>query len=473
MTRSDYNAQDQGGRLGDDPAPGGNAMATFAGGTSKTDLRRSNLGSALFGRGSTSDLPLIERAEGIRVWDRDGREYLDASSGAVSVNSIGQGVEDVVEAMAGQARRFGYVHGAHMRHEVAEELAQALARFAPGRLNRALFVSGGSEANETAIKLARQYQTLRGRPDRHVVLSRRRSYHGATLGALSLSGFPTRRAPYLPLLAWEPRVAEANCYRCPLGLSYPGCDLACACDLERAVEEVGPDRVAAFIAEPIVAAAGPGMTPPPGYFARVREICDRHDVLFIADEVVTGLGRTGRNFGIEHWGVEPDVIVTAKGLSGGYVPFGAVLVGDRVAAVFEDRGARFTHGYTYRDRLVENAAVQGEHLFRRLRELAETCPLIGDVRGRGLLAGIELVADRETKRPFDPGRQVMAQLLALARERGLLLYPGAGNDGTVGDQFLVTPPLIVTRADVDTIVDRLALALADLSRVCDGHSGSA
>jgi adenosylmethionine-8-amino-7-oxononanoate aminotransferase len=422
----------------------------------------------------------IVRGRGIRFWDTEGREYIDASSGAISVISIGHGVDEVAEAMADQARRLAYVHTWQFRHDVGEELARELAAFAPGDLDRSLFVSGGSEATETAVKLARQYHLLRGRASKHVVVSRARSYHGASLGALSLSGVPNRRDPYQPYLLSEPQMVEAYCYRCPLGLSYPGCAIDCATDLERVVDEIGAERISAFIAEPIVAAAGPAMTPPPGYFERIREICDEHDILFIADEVVTGFGRTGTNFGIEHWSALPDMITSAKGLAGGYAALGVVIVRDKIIRAFEDSGTLFAHGFTFdshpvacaaglavlriiqRDRLVANAAVQGEHLFARLRDLAEREPLIGDVRGKGLLAGIEIVADRETKRPFDPSLGVTSRLYQAARARGLLLYPGAGGDGTAGDQLLVSPPLTVADQDVDEIVDRVELALGDI-----------
>jgi adenosylmethionine-8-amino-7-oxononanoate aminotransferase len=432
----------------------------------------------LFPRDVTRSLRKIVRAEGIRLWDSDGNEFIDADSGAISVISIGHGVEEVVEAMAEQARRLAYVHNGQFLHDVGEELAEALARFAPGDLNRSILVSGGSEATETAVKLARQYHLVRGNPDKTVVVSRERSYHGATLAALSLSGVPVRQAPYAPYLRDEPKALAAYCYRCPLGLEYPGCDVACATDLERIVQEVGPERVSAFIAEPIVAAAGAGMTPPEGYFARIRDICDRHDILFIADEVVTGFGRTGTNFGIEHWSVLPDVIVTAKGLAGGYAPLAAVLFTDRVADTFESRGISFTHGLTWeahpvacaaglavlgiieRDGLVANAARHGEHLFSRLRQLGDREPIIGDLRGRGLLAGIELVADRESKRPFAPELQLTRRVCDAAEARGLMIYPGAA-DGVVGDQLIISPPLVVSSEDIDLIVDRFAAALAD------------
>jgi adenosylmethionine-8-amino-7-oxononanoate aminotransferase len=424
-------------------------------------------------------LPEAARAEGIRIWDTEGREYIDACSGAVSVVSIGHGVGEVADAIAEQARAVAYVQSTQFRHRVGEELADRIVRFAPGALNHVCFYSGGSEAIEAAVKLARQFQLLQGRASRHRVLSRRRSYHGATLFALGVGGVPARQAPYTPYLSTTPKQVECYPYRCPFGEGHPCCDLACADDLERVISAVGADSVSCYIAEPIVAAAGPGLTPPPGYYERIREICREHEILFISDEVVTGWGRTGKKFGIEHWDAEPDVIVTAKGLSGGYVPLSAVIFSDQIAAVFSDADTPFLHNLTYeahplaaaaalavveiieRDELIENAAREGEHLLERLRLLAETEPLIGDVRGKGLLAAIELVADRETKRPFEQALGVTKRLQALARARGLMIYPGAGGDGA-GDQILITPPLIVTREDVDLIVDLLALAVTDL-----------
>lgn len=423
------------------------------------------------------------RGQGIRIWDTEGREYIDADSGAISVISIGHGVAEVAEAMAEQATRLAYVHDVQFQHEPAEELAAAIARFAPGSLNRTAFVSGGSEAVESAIKLTRNHHVLRGRESKHVVLSRARSYHGATLFALSMSGVPHRQKPYLPYMRESPRVVAPYCYRCPLGLAYPGCDNACATDLERAILEIGPENVAAFIAEPIVAAAGPGITPQPGYYERIREVCDRHDIVMISDEVVTGWGRTGRNFGIEHWGVEPDVIVTAKGLAGGYIPLGAVIMSDAIAETFIGSGSSFVHDFTYgahpvacaaglavlriieRDGLVENAAVQGEYLFKRLHELAESQTLIGDVRGKGLLAGIELVADRITATPAPAELELARNVHLAAQEHGLMIYPGAGTDGVAGDQILVSPPLTVGVDDIDEIVERLALGLNDVARL--------
>jgi adenosylmethionine-8-amino-7-oxononanoate aminotransferase len=434
---------------------------------------------ALFPRDLRRRYRTISHGIGLRLYDTEGREYIDADSGAISVVSIGHGVEEVVEAMAQQARRLAYVHNGQFVHEAGEELAQAIARFTPEPLNRSILVSGGSEAVETAAKLCRHYHLLRGRPDKQVVLSRRYSYHGATIIALSLSGISARQAPYRPYMLDTPKVAEPYCYRCPLHLERPTCGIACADELERAIAELGPNRVSAFIAEPVVGAAGPGITPPPGYFERIRDICDAHDVLFVCDEVVTGFGRTGRNFGIEHWDAVPDVIVSAKGLAGGYAPLAAVIMADHISDAFEDASTSFVHGLTYeahpvacaaalavlriieRDQLVENAAVQGQRLHTRLQELATVEPMIGDVRGLGLLAGVELVANRSTRQPYPLDLGLTWRVWEAAQEHGLMVYPGAAADGDAGDQIVVSPPLTVTADEVDLIVDRLALALAD------------
>lgn len=413
------------------------------------------------------------------MWDRDGREYIDGSSGAISVISVGHGRQEVVDAMARQTQQVAYVQGGRFRQPVVEELARMFTSFAPGDLTRAIFVSGGSEATETAIKLARAYHLARGNDRKHLVLGRDRSYHGNTLGALAVSGYGTRREPYLPLLKDAPRVAECNCYRCPFGLSYPSCEIACAQDLERAISEAGPENVAAFIAEPIVGAAGAATTPPEGYFDVIRQICDEHDILFIADEVVTGMGRTGKTWGIEHWDVVPDIITTAKGLSGGYAPLAALLVSEHVEDVFRSSALPFVHGFTYqahpvacaaglavldiiqREELVDNAGVRGVQLRGGLEALKARHPTIGEIRGKGLLQGIEFVADRVTREPFKRDMGFTSKLIDAALHQGLALYPGNSGNGH-GDQVLVSPPLIVTSDDIDEIVKRLDAALTDV-----------
>jgi adenosylmethionine-8-amino-7-oxononanoate aminotransferase len=332
-----------------------------------------------------------------------------------------------------------------------EDLAARQAARAPGDLDRVYPVSGGSEANETAIKFARQVHLERGAPEKHLIIGREISYHGNTLGALAVSGHAVRRRPYRPLLRDQPHIPAAYCYRCPFGLEHPSCGVRCAQAIEEEIVRIGPQYVAAFIAEPVVGAAGWALVPPPEYFGIVRQICDRYDVLFIADEVMTGIGRTGRNFAMDHWGVVPDVITTGKGLSGGYAPLAAMIVREgHYQAIAQGSGA-FVHGFTYGGHpascaagaavldyiqvhgLVAHAAAMGELLMERLRPLRER-RIVGDLRGLGLMLGVEFVRDRTTKEPFDRGLRVAERVVEAAFERGLIVYPGIGNaDGVRGD----------------------------------------
>ncbi len=434
-------------------------------------------GGSVFPLDPTRSYPVLVRGEGVWVEDETGKRYLDAVAGIAVVN-VGHGRARVAEAMRRQAATLAYCISNIFANEPARDLADRLGRLTPGDLKHFQFTSGGSEATEVAIKLARQYHLERGRPDKHVVIGRQQSYHGATLGALSVGGMPARRKKFEPLLLDFPRMAPNYCYRCPFGKTYPGCELECARDLEDVIRRTGADRVAAFIAEPVVGAACGATVPPREYFPIVREVCDRYDVLFIADEVITGLGRTGRNFAIEHWGVTPDLLTMAKGLSGGYAPLGAVAISDKVADVFRAGGAAFDHIFTYganplaaaagcevldilvEERLVERAAGLSEGFFARGRRLLDH-PIVGDVRGLGLLMGVELVRDPETRLPFPPERKAAAVVAAEALRRGLVLYPSSGTaDGVAGDHFLVCPPLTITESELDLLFAILDTSLA-------------
>jgi adenosylmethionine-8-amino-7-oxononanoate aminotransferase len=293
-----------------------------------------------------SGLRRAVRAEGIYVYDSEGNRYLDGSSGPLAAN-IGHSVPEILAAMAGQQRALTFAHGSEFTTDAQERAADLVVGFAPPGLTRVFFVSGGSEATETAIKMARQFWVDAGRPSKYKVVSKRASYHGATLGALSLSGFAARRAPYGPLLIPFPQIPEVHCRRCPYGQTYGRCGIECADGLEEAIRREGPETVAAFIAEPLSGAANAAVVPPPEYFPRIREICDRHDVLLIADEVMTGFGRTGANFALDHWGVVPDLIVCAKGMGAGYVPIGGVIAHERIADQLLRVSGRFIHGHTY------------------------------------------------------------------------------------------------------------------------------
>lgn len=434
--------------------------------------------TSVFRRSPARALPSVARGEGVWLWDTEGRRYLDACSGAVVVN-VGHGRREVVDAMAEQGARVAYVHNGEFTSEAAEGFCARLAALAPTGLDRVYPVSGGSEATESALKLARAYHRLRGNPGKWRVIARRVSYHGNTVGALSMSGHAVRRAPYDPLLLDFPHIEGPDLYRDPDPASPANTGAA----LEEAILAAGPETVAAFIAEPVVGAAGGALTPPSGHFERIREVCDRHDVLFIADEVMTGVGRTGRMWGIQHSAAIPDLLVAGKGLASGYAPLAAVLVSPRVHDLFTELDQPFVHGFTYaghpiacaagravldivvREGLAERAATQGEKLDALLREVAGRHPIVGDVRGRGLMRGIELVADRETKAPHPAALEVASRFGEAALRRGLCIYPGAGHlPGPAGDQALIAPPLVVDDAELGELASRLDGSLAELER---------
>lgn len=436
---------------------------------------------ALFTLDPTRAYPVLDRAAGIRVWDVDGREYLDAIAG-IAVANIGYGRQEVVDAIAEQAARLPYAVGNIFASEPAIELAAAIARVTPGDLDHVIFTSGGSEAVEVALKMARQYHVLRGEPDRSVFVSRWTNYHGATLGGLTVGGSKLRRMIYEPMLLQTPHVRTPYCYRCPWPEAHPDCGEAAAAEVEAAIVAAGPGNVAAVIGEPIIASVGGAIAPQPDYWPRVREICDRHGVLLILDEIVTGFGRTGRRFAAEHWGVVPDLLIMGKGVSGGYAPLGAVAARHHVRAAFEDKGAAFEHIFTFgghpvsaaaglavlriweREGLTERAASL-EGAFRAALDRLREHPFVGDVRVTGLMAGIEFVADRDTKEPFEPSVKISAKVREAGLRNGIVTYPGSGMaDGARGDIISLYPPLIVTEADIAEIAERVEAALTEVER---------
>lgn len=440
------------------------------------------MSQAFFPRYFGKSYPRAVRGEGCYLFDAEGKKYLDAAGGAAVV-TIGHGVAAIGEAMAAQARRLAFAHTSQFLTEEAERLAARLRELAPAnfREGRVFFTSGGSEAIETAIKLCRQYWLERGQPRRTRIVSRWQSYHGATLGALALSGNVKRREPYAPLLPEWGHIAPCYCYRCPLGLTYPTCDVACADELEKFIASVGPDTVAGFIAEPVVGATLGAVVPPDGYWQRLAEICRRHGLLLIADEVMTGMGRTGKNFGVEHWGIEPDLIVVGKGIASGYAPVGAVLVSDRVVETIARGSGHFEHGFTFsahpvamaaglavldhleQKRLLPRVAPAGEELRAALEPLKKL-PLVGDIRGRGLLVGIEFVKDAATHAPFPPEARVAERISQAALAEGVLTYPIQGcADGVAGDHLLLAPPYIISSDEIRSIARALEAAVARLA----------
>ena len=432
----------------------------------------------MFHRPLGREMPSVERGAGAVLWDRSGKRYLDGSGGAVVVN-IGHGRGEVASAMALQAGAAAYVHGTQFTSDVLEEYARRLAAHAPGDCNRLYLVSGGSEANETAVKLCRAYHLANGRPARHKVVHRAVSYHGNTLATLSLSGRPILRAPYAPMIAATPEAMAPFCYHCPLGRTFPECGVACVEDLEAVIRREGPETVAAYIAEPILGASGGAAVPPEDYARRAREICTRHGVLYVDDEVMTGFGRTGKWFGIEWSGVAPDIVTCGKGMAGGYMPVGGALASERIALTLARSGG-FTHGFTFSHNPVTAAAclktleiLEEERLVERSRRMGEKAlalleavrlhPHVGDVRGRGLMLGVELVADRETRRPFPRAERRAEAVGARAFQAGLITYPSGGcATGTDGDVVMLAPPFVVTDEELREMVSILDRALTDL-----------
>ncbi|HYK95055.1 MAG TPA: aminotransferase class III-fold pyridoxal phosphate-dependent enzyme [Candidatus Dormibacteraeota bacterium] len=431
----------------------------------------------VFRRSTDATQPVAVRAEGATIWDADGNAYLDAAGGAVVVG-VGHGRESIARVMADQASRVAYAHGTAFTTEPLERYAAALAPHLPMDDPAIYPVAGGSEAMESALKLARTYHVARGETERWIVIARWGSYHGNTLGALDLSGRKPLRRPYEAWLGRFRHVSAAYPYRAgEPGANALGDADELAAELDQAITAAGPGTVAAFVAEPIVGATLAAAVPPDGYWAAIAEVCRRHGVLLIADEVMTGFGRTGRWFGIDHWGIRPDILVGAKGGASGYIPFGLVAASGAVFDAIMD-GPGFVHGFTYShhavgaavagevlrilesEGLVEAAADKGEVLLARLRERLGDHPHVGDIRGRGLLLGVELVADRETRAPFPRAEKVTEGVLRAGRRAGVLLYPSTGlADGTNGDAIVLGPPFVVTDHELTAIVDRLATAI--------------
>jgi hypothetical protein len=435
--------------------------------------------SFVFHRPLGRELPVIGRALGAELWDTSGKRYLDGSGGAVVVN-VGHGRGEIAQAMARQATAAAYVHGTQFTSAAIEDYARRLSVHVPGDCNRLYLVSGGSEANETAVKMARVFQLAIGQGSRYKVVRRSVSYHGNTLMTLSLSGRPNLQEPYRPLLTATPEAPAPFCYHCPLGKAYPECQVACADELEAVIRREGEKTIAAFIAEPLLGASAGAAVPPEDYARKAREICTRYGVVYIDDEVMTGFGRTGAFFGIEWSGVAPDLVTCGKGMSGGYMPVGAVLASERIVAALEGASG-FTHGFTFShnpvtaaacletlrlledEALVARARTLGERLHSRLQRLRAR-PHVGDVRGRGLMAGVELVADKATRRPFPRSERRAESVTAKAFANGLVVYPGTGcADGRSGDLVMLAPPFVTTEAEIDEMTSLLERTLVELS----------
>jgi adenosylmethionine-8-amino-7-oxononanoate aminotransferase len=432
----------------------------------------------VFHRHTRSALPTAALGDGPYVIDTEGRRYLDASGGA-AVSCLGHNHPRVVQAIKDQIDQIAYAHTSFFTSEPAETLADLLIEYAPGDLDRVYFLSGGSEAVEACLKLARQYFVEIGQLERRHVIARRQSYHGNTLGALASGGNLWRRQQFEPLLIETHHIAPCYAYREQRdGESLEVYGRRAANELDAMIRSLGPESVLAFICEPVVGATSGAVPAVPGYFKRIREICDEHGVLLILDEVMCGMGRTGSLYACEQDGVAPDLMSVAKGLGAGYQPIGAMLASKRIFEAVRDGSGFFQHGHTYmghptacaaalavqrtilEDKLLENVRTQGEKLSDGLHERLDEHPNVGDIRGRGLFRGIELVANRETKAPFDPNLQLHARFKAEAMARGLMCYPMGGTiDGRRGNHILLAPPFIINATHVAEIVDKLGQAI--------------
>ncbi|AVO36904.1 aspartate aminotransferase family protein [Pukyongiella litopenaei] len=422
---------------------------------------------------------VLDQARGVYMWDKNGRRYLDGSSGAMVCN-IGHSNENVLAAMQRQMEKSTFGYRLHFETEASERLAARLAGKMPGGLNRVFFVSGGSEAVETAIKLARQHALAIGEGSRWKIISRAPSYHGCTLGALATTGYAPLTEPFEPLMRVMPKIPAPRAYLDGLDPADPETGRHYADMLAARIEAEGADSVLGFIVEPVGGASTGALVPPEGYLERVRAICDDYGVLMIMDEVMTGAGRTGAFLGGDHWGVRPDIVVMSKGIGSGYAPLGAMIADDRLVGPVLDAGG-FAHGFTYagnplacaaglavleeidRQDLCGNAAVMGDRLLARLHGLMQRHEIIGDVRGKGLLTAFEFMADRVTGAPLPRALNAYQRFVDIAYDRGLIVYSRRTRDGIDGDHVLVCPPLILNESHIDEIIDGLDGSLTEFA----------
>ena len=419
--------------------------------------------------------PMLDRAEGIYLWDTTGKRYLDGSSGAM-VSNIGHSNPRVIEAMKKQLDKSSFGYRLHFQNEPAEKLARMTAELMPEGLDRVFFVSGGSEAVESSVKLARQYAITQGNEKRWKVVSRFPSYHGGTLGAVALTGYDPLTKPFAPMMREMPKIPAPLCYLDQDNLDDEARGLKYAEMLRDEIIAQGAETVLAFIMEPIGGASTGALVAPDSYYGRIREICDEFGILLIYDEVMTGAGRTGKFVASEHWGITPDIVALSKGFAAGYSPLGAMVAKSDIVDAVLDAGG-FLHGFTYagnplacaagtavlaelqRLDLIKNAAAMGDILKNELTTLMDRYPFIGDVRGKGLLLAFELVSDRETMVPLPKGLNAYNRLVDLAYERGLIIYSRRTRGGIEGDHFLVCPPLIINRAQINEIIATLIESL--------------
>ncbi len=419
-----------------------------------------------FARKLEQDYPVAVKGSGVWIWDTDGKKYLDGCSGA-NVSSIGHGVAEIAEAMKVQAEKIAYVPPQHFLNKPSLDLCDELLKRVPDKYTRVMLCSGGSEAIENALKIARQYHVYSGNASKYRTISRWQGFHGNTLAADAVGGTTSRRSISSPLLIDVDHIIPACCFRCACGLKYPECGILCAGDLERTIVQQGPENVSAFICETIVGAAAAAATPVKEYFPMVRKICDEYNVLWIADEIMAGAGRTGKYLAVEHWGALPDIVVLAKGLSCGYAPLSAILISEKVYNAFYMNKQPYIGGHTYnahpvtaavglaildyldKHKVIEGVEEKGKMLKEYLFKIACKSDIVGDVRGMGLMLGIEFVEDKAGGRPFAPAQNIAVRAVSKAMEKGLIVYPVRGcADGVKGDGLLICPPLTILKDEI-------------------------
>ncbi|HOO87780.1 MAG TPA: aspartate aminotransferase family protein [Synergistales bacterium] len=441
----------------------------------------------LIPRSFKGNLRTAVRGEGVYIYDEDGNAYMDGCCGAL-LSSIGHGVKEIADAIHQQLLTMEFAHPSRWNNKVSVEAAEEITSLTQEGLDYVWLVSGGSEAIESAMKIARQYFVERDGDGsgKYVMIARWNSYHGSTVGTMGLAGSMGRRRTFAPLFMEGPKIQAHYCYRCPHNLKYPECNVACARALEGEILRIGPASVAAFFAEPIVGSTVGALHPPKEYWPIVREICSKYDVLLVADEIMTGMGRSGKPFCTQDWNVTPDIICSAKALAGGYSPVGAMIVKKEIAETIRDGSGAFQHGHTYngnpvtaaavtatirymkKNNVFENAAAMGARFDEKIPALNEI-PIVGEVRGIGMMRGIEIVADRKTKAPFSPSVKAAALVTEECMKRGLVVYPGTGQIGGVaGDQFLFAPPLVATKEEMDMMTDRLEAGLKAAAEALKG-----
>lgn len=438
--------------------------------------------SHIFHRRLDYQYPIITHGKGIYLYDESGKKYIDAVSGALVAN-IGHGVKEIAEAIAKLTKKFGFIHASQFNTRHMEDYAKELCRVAPKGLNKVYFTLGGSDAVETTIKLARQYHWDSGNKNKYKIIYTKPSYHGATLGALSVTPKKSFRMIFEPYLIKHPKIPSYFCYHCPYKKTYPDCEIQCAWELKKVIKKENPNTVAAFIVEPIIGASAGAVVPPKEYFPIIRKICDKYNILLIADEIMTGFGRTGKWFACQYFKMRPDILISGKGISGGIVPLTAVFCADKIYQRIKKGTGNFSHGFTYvnnalttgvgkavleylkKNDLIRNCAEKGEYLLIKLRSLANKFEIIGDVRGKGLMTAVEFIKNKKTKEPFPRKIHLAERILETALKKGLNLYFCIGFvDDVNGDAVMVAPPFTVTKKEIDKIIKIFSETISEIKK---------